>query len=197
MDSNLRHAVCQRGPSPVTNTANYIWGNLQKAWRGHSSLHGVLNMLQTYKLQAAQEYIRALTIESHPLHDELQCNNDLAVLRLKRVMPWTKASRDSLVAYNGKTLLVNSVGDRTWRERDKTINAEVSHAIPRAEKGQLLSSLRMAQLDIISLLGVVQCGTTAGEHHVWVVLRFHTALFFVFPFKCYTSNFGCCHDFYF
>ena len=40
----------------------------------------------------------------------------------------------------------------------------MSHAIPRAEKGQLLSSLRMAQLDIISLLGVVQCGTIAGEH---------------------------------
>ena len=70
-------------------------GNLQNARRGPSSLHGVLNMLQTYKLQAAQEYSRALTIESHPLHDELQSNNDLAVLRLKRVIPWTKASRDS------------------------------------------------------------------------------------------------------
>ena len=54
---------------------------------------------------------------------------------------------DPWVAYNGKALLIDSVGDRTWRERDKAINAEVS---------QFEES--------ISLLGVVQCGTTTGEH---------------------------------
>ena len=52
-------------------------------------------MQQTYKLQAAQEYIRAVTTEGHPLYDELQSHSDLAV-RLKRVIPWTKAARDAL-----------------------------------------------------------------------------------------------------
>ena len=33
---------------------------------------GFLNMQQIYKLQAAQEYVRALAIECHLLYDEPQ-----------------------------------------------------------------------------------------------------------------------------
>ena len=123
---------------------------------GEAILHymGFLNMQQTYKLQAAQEYIRALTTESHPLYDGLQSHRDLAV-RLKRVLPWTKAARDTLeevvpvhnikadpwVAYNEKPLLVDSVGDRTWREPDKAINnAEVTQYLESKEANTIIAT---------------------------------------------------------
>ena len=92
---------------------------------------GFMKLQQTYQLQTAEEYVRALTTESHPLYDELQRHDEISV-RLKRVIPWTKAARDILVdalpvesimpdpwvVLNDKPLLIDAIGDRTWRERD-------------------------------------------------------------------------------
>ncbi|KAJ7386239.1 hypothetical protein OS493_010638 [Desmophyllum pertusum] len=139
----------------MSSTANYIWGKPPKT-SGEAILHymGFLNKQQTYKLQAAQEYIRALTTESHPLYNELQNHSDLAV-RLQRVIPWIKAAKDTLeevvpvdniqadpwVAYNNKPILVDSVGDRTWEERDKAINnAEVSQYLESKEANIIIAT---------------------------------------------------------
>ena len=76
---NLRHAVCQHRRVQC-QALRIISGATSE-----TSLHGVFK----------HEDIRALTTESHPLHDELQSN--ISILeRLKRVIPWTKAARDAL-----------------------------------------------------------------------------------------------------
>ena len=97
-------------------------------------------MQHSYRLQAAQQYVRAFTTESHPLYNERHHHEDITVT-LKRTTPWTPAARstveevvpvgnitsDPRVLYNDKPSVVDAVGDRTWRETDGAINnAEVS-----------------------------------------------------------------------
>jgi len=90
---------------------------------------GFLSMTQVYRLQAAHEYLKALITGSHSLHDELHCQENIAV-RLKRVIPWTQTARDVLedvapvevvisdpwIVFNDKSVVVDVVSDWTWHE---------------------------------------------------------------------------------
>ena len=54
---------------------------------------GFPSMLHSYRLQAARQYVRAFTTESHSLYNERHHHEDVTVT-LKRVPPWTLAARN-------------------------------------------------------------------------------------------------------
>ena len=63
---------------------------------------------------------------------------------------------DSWVAYNGKTVLVDSVGDRTRRERNKAISTEVSQFLESKEPNIIIATDGSIRDNISAWGGVVR-----------------------------------------
>ena len=63
---------------------------------------------------------------------------------------------DPRVVYNGKTLLVDSVGDRTRRERNKAISTEVSQFLESKEPNIIVATDGSIRDNISAWGGVVR-----------------------------------------